>query len=203
MRASGICCSSLSQFCSQSFFIHFLLVISSFRTTPTFDISGSVEMSKLQLLPNQTPKMPYTISLGVRGQPYSPEMVFLCRDSDEHEQWSRYLEAAILTANELSAHPGVRLIQPNPTANGGSGTHTRGPSANMNPSPAPSTASPPPVMLSSMTSQAAAAAAVAASLQVHTQPSIHRPIKPSDQQNDFVPQLPPQQNSSQAHELEL
>jgi hypothetical protein len=103
-------------------------------TTPTFDITGSVELSKLSCLPNQVASMQNTLSLQVRGKPYSADMVFLCKDAEEHDQWLRFLDAAIHTANELVANPGVRMIQ---------GNHARSGSSVLSPSPAPSHASPP------------------------------------------------------------
>lgn len=102
-------------------------------TTPAFDITGSVELSKLTCLPNQLPSMPLTISLGVRGQPFSADMVFLAKDREEYEQWLRYLDAAIRTATELQANPGVRIVQANRSSGGPLGT----------PSPMPLSVSPP------------------------------------------------------------
>lgn len=106
-------------------------------TTPAFDITGSVELCKLSCLPNQVASMQHTLSLQVRGQPYAADMVFLCKDANEHDQWMRFLDAAIHTANELVANPGVRMIQ---------GSHARAASVVLSPSPAPFNGASPPAV---------------------------------------------------------
>ena len=106
-------------------------------TTPAFDISGSVEMSKLTCLPNQIATMPYTISLGVRGKPFSADMVFLAKDKEEHDQWLRYLEAAIRTANELEAQGGIRIVHNHNGRGPVISSVSPAPSNNFSPSPPP------------------------------------------------------------------
>jgi hypothetical protein len=158
-------------------------------TTPAFDITGSVELSKLTCLPNQIVHVRHTISLGVKGQPYSADMVFLCKDQEEHDQWIRYLEAAIRTANELQANPGVRMIQ---------GAHGRGASISLSPSPAP--AHPP------LSASPPAAAASSTSAQSHQSNASH-PLSGASSAANYDaqhahPQFPHHHHGN-SHELEL
>ena len=74
-------------------------------TTKEFDIVGHVPLDALLCLPDQLHfKLPYTLSLGVRGKPYCPDMVFACKDQVEKDEWSRYILSAINTATDPSRH---------------------------------------------------------------------------------------------------
>ena len=72
-------------------------------TTKEFDIVGHVALDALLCLPDQVSlRQPYTLSLGVRGKPYCPDMVFACKDQAEKDEWSRYILSAINTATDPS-----------------------------------------------------------------------------------------------------
>lgn len=151
--------------------------------SPAFDITGSIELSKLTCQPNQLPTMTNTLSLGARGRPYQAGMVFLCKDREEHDQWMRYLEAAMRTASEVQAHPGVRLI---PSSHGRS-------ASSISPSPTPITAS--PARPSSATPSAHAAAGGAA-------PTVAAASNPRE--SPLAPPLPPATHRhANSHELEF
>ena len=70
-------------------------------TTKDFDIAGHVPLDMLLCLPDAaTFKLPFILSLGVRGKPYSADMIFACKDGQEKEEWSRYILSAINTATD-------------------------------------------------------------------------------------------------------
>ena len=59
-------------------------------TTPQFDITGFVDLVKLVSLPTQL-ATPFTICLAIKGKPFGADMVFACKDKEEHDQWRRFL----------------------------------------------------------------------------------------------------------------
>ena len=69
-------------------------------TTKEFDIAGHVSLDTLLCLPDATFKVPYTLSLGVRGKAFMPDMIFACKDQAEKDEWSRYIMSAINTATD-------------------------------------------------------------------------------------------------------
>jgi hypothetical protein len=72
-------------------------------TTPTFDITGFVDLSQLVVLPSQLSHMPFSLSLAVKGRPWTPDMTFVTKDQAEYDEWRRVLDAAIHTASEHAA----------------------------------------------------------------------------------------------------
>ena len=74
-------------------------------TTVQFDIVGHVKLEELLCLPDQAfGKVPFVLSLGVKGKPYCPDMVFACKDQMEKDEWTRYILSAINTATDPSKH---------------------------------------------------------------------------------------------------
>ena len=69
-------------------------------TSKEFDIAGHVALDTLLCLPDAQFRVPFTLSLGVRGKPYSADMVFACGDQAEKDEWSRYILSAINTATD-------------------------------------------------------------------------------------------------------
>ena len=69
-------------------------------TTKEFDIAGHVPLDTLLCLPDAAIKVPFTLSLGVRGKPFAADMVFVCKDQQEKDEWSRYIMSAINTATD-------------------------------------------------------------------------------------------------------
>ena len=70
-------------------------------TTKDFDIAGHVPLDTLLCLPDGGSfKLPFTLTLGIRGKPYSPDMIFACKDQQEKDEWSRYILSAINTATD-------------------------------------------------------------------------------------------------------
>ena len=69
-------------------------------TTKDFDIAGHVPLDTLLCLPDATFRVPFTLSLGVRGKPFAADMIFACKDQAEKDEWSRYILSAINTATD-------------------------------------------------------------------------------------------------------
>ena len=119
-------------------------ILRSQWTTLLFDITGSCELARLTCLTTTLPFVSETLTLAVKHKPYSGEMVFVCRDREAREEWARYLEAAIRTADEMQANPGVRMLRADPA-------HARSASSislsQLSPSPVPNSgaSSPPPL----------------------------------------------------------
>jgi len=124
-------------------------------TTLSFDITGFVDLAKVVVLPAQLAHLPLSISLAVKGRPWSPDMTFVARDRAEYEEWMRFLDAAIHTATEYASAAagggGVRILQRDETLRRG---HMRGLSAasaggmgSPSPQPGAGMASPPPAQL--------------------------------------------------------
>lgn len=73
-------------------------------TTPQFNIVQSHDLVKVMCLPDAPSITPHTFCLALRGAPYNPDMMFICKDADEKETWVRYITAAINSAQEFSTH---------------------------------------------------------------------------------------------------
>ena len=72
-------------------------------TTKEFDIVGHTPLERLLCLPDNAQfRVPFTLSLGIRGRPFCPDMLFACKDQTEKDEWTRYILSAINTATDPS-----------------------------------------------------------------------------------------------------